>query len=129
MINLTYSSKISNIERLTYGVLLTVMMTFLAGCQTMGGGVPAAEYEIFVPKPAAMRQMNQINVRWEVRNDVAQYCSQTIGLPSQKANSTPPLACAIWQVDTKECLIVTGNRTSHVALGHEIRHCFEGHFH
>ena len=105
-------------------------MMVLTGCQTLGGGViPREEYENFTPKSPEKRIMKEVTVRWEIRNDVAQYCARSIGMGREQAYFTPPVACAVWQVDKKECVIVTGSPTSHVALGHEIRHCFEGHFH
>jgi len=47
----------------------------------------------------------------------------------EQAYFTPPVACAIWSVPAKECTVVTGPKVTHVALGHEVRHCFEGRFH
>ena len=96
----------------------------------MGGGViPASEFEKFTPKTADKRIMKEVSLRWEVREDVAQYCAKSIGMGREQAYITPPVACAVWHVASKECVIVTGTRTTHVALGHEVRHCFEGHFH
>ncbi|WP_416548599.1 hypothetical protein ACHEXK_06730 [Limnohabitans sp. DCL3] len=73
--------------------------------------------------------MQEVHLRWEMRADVAQICARSIGMGHQQANITPPAACAIWDVTTQECLIITGPQTSHLVLGHEVRHCFEGHFH
>jgi hypothetical protein len=112
------------------GLALAFWMLTLTGCQVMGGGViPASEYESFTPKSAEQRLMKEVKLRWEVREDVAQYCAQSIGMGREQAYITPPVACAVWHVASKECIIVTGTRTNHVALGHEVRHCFEGHFH
>lgn len=105
-------------------------MLVLTGCQTLGGGaIPASEYENFTPQPPEKRIMKEVTVRWEVRDDVAAYCAWRIGMGREQANLTPPVACANWHVEKKTCVVVTGKSTSHVALGHEIRHCFEGHFH
>jgi hypothetical protein len=102
----------------------------LSGCQVLGGGViPLSENEMFTPKSAEQRIMNDVKLRWEVREDVGQFCAKTIGMGREQAYITPPVACAVWHVTTKECVIVTGTSTNHVALGHEVRHCFEGHFH
>lgn len=130
MFNLTNTLSLSFCSRAIQWVLWGVSTWVLSGCQAMGGGtIPASEYVDFIAKPPELRQMNQVSLRWEIRDDVAQYCSQSIGMLKPQANLTPPIACAVWQVKTKECVIVTGRQTSHVALGHEIRHCFEGHFH
>lgn len=109
--------------------LTALLALVLTGCQTLGGGVPASEYEKFTPKPPEQRIMHEVKLRWEIREDVAQYCAKIVGMDSQQAHLTPPLACAVWYVGKKECLIITGTPTLHVALGHEVRHCFEGHFH
>ena len=106
------------------------LMVSLSGCQVMGGGIiPASEYETFTPKTADHRIMKEVKLRWEVREDVAQDCAKSIGMGREQAYITPPVACAVWHVASKECVIVTGTRTNHAALGHEVRHCFEGHFH
>ena len=125
-INKDFSTFIMSLK----GLALACLMLTLSGCQVMGGGViPASEYETFTPKSAEQRLMKEVKLRWEVREDVAQYCAQSIGMGREQAYITPPVACAVWHVASKECIIVTGTRTNHVALGHEVRHCFEGHFH
>ena len=97
----------------------------LTGCSS----IPAHEFENFVPVAAAQRVMNQPKISWEVRNDVAAYCARAKGMGQEQAYLTPPVACAIWNTPKNECTLVTGKQVSHVALGHEVRHCFEGHFH
>ncbi len=110
--------------------LVGLFMLFLTGCQSVGGGtIPAAEYDTFTPKAPEKRVIKEVTLRWEIRDDVAQYCARSIGMGREQAYITPPVACAVWHVASKECVIVTGSNTSHVALGHEVRHCFEGHFH
>ncbi|MBM3386780.1 MAG: hypothetical protein FJY36_03820 [Betaproteobacteria bacterium] len=111
------------------GVLLLSLC--LAACQSTGGGayLSASELEPFTPLSVDQRSMNVVKLRWEVRQDVAEYCANSMGMDKERAYTTPPLACAIWSVRNKECTIVTGPRTTHLALGHEVRHCFEGHFH
>ena len=102
----------------------------LAACQTLPSRhVAISELSHFTPKPAEQRVMDQVKLRWEVREDVVEHCAAATGMGRERAYTTPPLACAIWRVATRECTIVTGPVTTHVALGHELRHCFEGHFH
>ncbi|WP_133239976.1 hypothetical protein [Limnohabitans planktonicus] len=38
-------------------------------------------------------------------------------------------ACAVWNVKTNVCTIMTEPNAPDEVLGHEVRHCFEGHFH
>ncbi len=87
------------------------------------------EAEPFTPMPAQRRIMNEVKVRWEVRDDVSDYCAKSMKMGKEQAYLTPPVACAIWSTPNRECTIVTGPRPSHIALGHELRHCFEGHYH
>ena len=102
----------------------------LTGCQTMGPhNIPAHEYESFTPLPESQRIMNQVRIKWEVREDVVEYCARAARMGREQAYLTPPVACAIWSVAAKECTVVTGPKVTHVALGHEVRHCFEGRFH
>jgi hypothetical protein len=120
----------TNLLLILKGLFLGLSMLTLSGCQVLGGGIiPASEFETFTPKTADQRIMKEVKLRWEVREDVAQYCAKSIGMGRDQAYITPPVACAVWHVVSKECVIVTGTTTNHVALGHEVRHCFEGHFH
>lgn len=110
-------------------LILWVMSLTLTACQTLPGGVSSHELELFTPLTAKQRIMNEVKVRWDVREDVAEHCAKAMKMGPDQAYFTRPLACAIWNRRTQECTIVTGPQTSHLALGHELRHCFEGHFH
>lgn len=106
------------------------MLSLMTGCQTPGGGViPSKEFESFSPLSTEKRIMNLIKIKWEVREDVAKFCAKAAHMTPNQAYWSPPVACAVWNVPTKECTIVTGTKTNHAAIGHELRHCFEGHFH
>lgn len=111
--------------RIVRWTLWMAMGLVLTACQ----GLPSHEYEPFVPLPPEKRIMNEVRVRWEVRSDVAEFCSRAIQMGQGQAFSPPPMACALWDVARKECTVVTGPRPNHVVLGHEVRHCFEGRFH
>lgn len=101
------------------------VVAMLTGCHTL----PQAEYQDFTPVSPEKRIMNQVKISWEVRDDVAEFCAKAKGMSKDAAFLTPPIACAMWNSPRKECTVVTGSKTSHTALGHEVRHCFEGHFH
>ena len=106
------------------------MLSLMSGCQSVGVGViPSKEFDNFKPLPIEKRIMNLIKIKWEVREDVAQFCAKAAHMTPNQAYWSPPVACAVWNVPTKECTIVTGTQTNHVTMGHELRHCFEGHFH
>ncbi len=114
---------------LRWSVLTCVVMALSACHALVAGRVPAVEFDEFQAMPMAKRAMNEVRVRWDIRDDVVTYCARASGMGREQAMNTPPLACAIWSVDHKECTIVTARNTTHLALGHELRHCFEGHFH
>lgn len=108
----------------------TGALMVLTGCASVQGpSLPVSELESFTPVPSHSRLMNDVKVRWEIRENVAEVCGRAAKLTAAQAWMTPPLACAMWNVASKECVIITGKRVSHVELGHELRHCFEGNFH
>ena len=116
------------LHRMAWAVCPSIL-ALLAGCQTLPGKLPAHEYEPFNPLPAEKRLMNEVRIRWEVREDVAQVCARAIQMGKEQAYITPPVACAVWDLPKQECTVITGPKPTHVALGHEVRHCFEGRFH
>ena len=126
-----------SIKGMYSGILrhLSVLVAFgvlmlLTGCASIQGPtLPVSELESFVPMPHHARVMNDVKVRWEVRENVAEVCGRAAKLSTTQAWMTPPLACAMWNVASKVCVIITGKKVSHVELGHELRHCFEGNFH
>jgi hypothetical protein len=46
-----------------------------------------------------------------------------------KAGRAFKIGCAVWTPDFSKCVVFTHITTSYEAFGHEVRHCFEGHFH
>ena len=123
-----------NTVRITFRLLAFLAsagaLMVLTGCASVQGPtLPVTELESFVPMPKHARLMNDVKVRWEVRENVAEVCARAAKITAAQAWMTPPLACAMWNVASKECLIITGKKVSHVELGHELRHCFEGNFH
>lgn len=109
---------------------MTALILSLCACQAVSSHqVSGLEFVPFNVMPSNYRIMNQVRINWEVRDDVGHFCSHAKSMGRQQSYLTPPMACAIWDILKAECTIVTGPVTSHVALGHELRHCFEGHFH
>lgn len=115
-----------------WGALLCIAV-LTTGCQSMTSvQLPGSEYEAFTPVAPGKRIMNTVMVKWEVREDAADFCAKNMRerAPGKElAFTTPPMACAIWYVPHKSCTIVTAPQVTHTVLGHELRHCFEGHFH
>ncbi len=116
-------------QRFAFLVIAFVLFSMTGCAATQGPSLPMSELESFTPVHQSARVMNEVKVRWEVRENVAAVCSGAAKLSSAQAWMTPPVACAIWNVASKECVIITGKQVSHVELGHELRHCFEGNFH
>ena len=106
-----------------------VVMTAMTGCAGMQASIPLSELESFTAKTEAERVMTQVRVRWEVRDDASKICSAKMPSLGAQNIAAAPIACAVWNVPTKECVIITNRKVAHVTLGHELRHCFEGHFH
>jgi len=97
-----------------YSYLLLLLLT---GCANVSS-------DLFEAVSSEQRLTNKTVVTWELVDDIDTFC--------KKRNDSIPkdqtvLACAI---PTKQyCKIYTASATSMFALGHEIRHCFEGAWH
>ncbi len=113
------------------GLLLAsaLVLGALTGCASMQASIPLSELDSFTAKTESQRVLNRVRVRWEVRDDVAQVCSQKVSSLGAQTVQAAPIACAVWNVPAQECVIVTARQVNHVTLGHELRHCFEGNFH
>lgn len=106
-----------------------LVMAALTGCASTQTSIPLSELDAFTAKTESQRVLNQVRVRWDVRDDAAKICGNKVASLGTQKVAAAPIACAVWNVSTKECVIVTGRQVAHVTLGHELRHCFEGHFH
>jgi hypothetical protein len=109
---------------ITQRVLAVFLLVLLSGCYT----ISKTEYDHFSAQPVEKRMMNDIQLSWDIRADAAEYCAK-ISNASLAAPNTPVVACSVWTVANRRCTIITTPNTSHVVIGHEVRHCFEGHFH
>jgi hypothetical protein len=97
-----------------YSYLLLLLLT---GC--------ASVYpDSFEAMGSDQRLTNKTVVTWELVEDIDAFCKKrNINIPKDNV----VLACAI---PTKQyCKIYTASVTSMSALGHEVRHCFEGNWH
>jgi len=93
-------------------VAILLTLTMLAGCET---------FEV-------NNKTNTTTVSWFVVDNVKQVCNELFKLHNIKQKLMVD-GCAIWIEDFSICVIVTPKITTHEVVGHEIRHCFEGHFH
>jgi len=104
--------------------LSALVFASLAGCYT----IAPTEYENFTAQAPDKRIMNSVLITWEVRPDAADYCAKILNTTGA-AMAAPAMACAKWSKQTNRCTIITTPNPNHVVIGHEVRHCFEGHFH
>jgi hypothetical protein len=102
-------------------------LSALTGCVT----IPEVEYADFKPLPRNQRVIQEVKLTWDVRPDASEYCGQRLAAAGKTVGGMAgtPVACATWVRSTGVCTIVTNANPNHVVLGHELRHCFEGHFH
>ncbi len=76
--------------------------------------MPVSELESFVPVPKHARLMNDVKVRWEAHENVTGVFGRAAKLSPTQAWMAPALAFAIWNLTSKECVILTGKKASHV---------------
>jgi hypothetical protein len=100
------------------GVLALLLV--MTGC-TITTHIPAEA--AFVPAP----KVNAIHITWIAAADPTAECKRQF--PRTMGFHPMIPACAGWDDQQTVCVVVTGTPTTHQILGHEMRHCFEGHFH
>ncbi len=115
--------------RSTWATLGLLSTALLSSCLSLPDGTPMREIRSFTVPPESIQAISEIRLRWMIREDAGEYCQQQLKRPPTFTQSTLPLACALWNTQTKECTIVTKPTTTHVIMGHEVHHCFSGHFH
>jgi len=73
------------------------------------------------------RITNSTQVSIETASNVKEACDKKAIFYQIKPAYVNPMACSFW---TKTyCVIIVGEKTNLDTLGHEIRHCFQGHWH
>lgn len=93
-----------------------------------GGSFACEAEEVF---SARTRYAEEMMVNWQPVQDINATCSE-----ERKKRGRPPygkkvLACTFWEHSDNggECHVFTSMDTTVETLGHEVRHCFQGHFH
>ena len=97
----------------------------LAGCAVLF--VRPIDVVGFKPKSAEDRVMNNPRVSIIYVDDIDAFCKRKVGMMFRSGQRY--MACAQWFTDAEECRIYISHRYAFEYLGHELRHCFEGHFH
>jgi hypothetical protein len=75
---------------------------------------------------ATKNERKTMTITWEVVNDVNKSCAAEHAKYGSKLMYQVD-ACAVWYKNT--CKIITKKKPTEEDVGHEIRHCFQGHFH
>lgn len=100
---------------------------FLSGCVTY---FPVEQVGDFTAKEIDQRVMNRSLITWQIEADVDSICKKYLNISTLTLTATGKIhGCSIRNKVKNTCVIVTNKNTSHVILGHELRHCFEGDFH
>ncbi len=107
-------------------MLFSTSVLMLTGCSTIVG-IDSKELEPFSPKKEKDRVLNKVVMSWKVSDNPSEDCRRLSSGYFIRRNDL--LGCAVWNAETKECTIITTKKVSHMILGHEVRHCFEGNFH
>lgn len=67
-----------------------------------------------------------ITITWEVVDDVNKACDAEMAKYNAKLTYKVD-ACSVWKGST--CKIITKKKPTEEDVGHEVRHCFQEHFH
>jgi hypothetical protein len=104
-------------------------VTVLYAIPTQAAGSPERWNDAYAPFDATKNTHNKMEVVWMVVRDPVRTCNEEgrKRFKDFKGLSYVPEACAIWEGRT--CTIITSKKPTMHALGHELRHCFQGHWH
>ncbi|CAB4133565.1 hypothetical protein UFOVP257_287 [uncultured Caudovirales phage] len=68
-------------------------------------------------------------IKWVVTKDVQGTCEAESRKRNMGGFGYPVEACSFWDAGGKSCIIITNTNTTMHAIGHEMRHCFQGNYH
>ena len=68
-----------------------------------------------------------VQVEWRTVDNPLQVCNRESKNFGNGGFAYAVQACAFWW--DNRCIIITGKKTDHDTIGHEIRHCFQGDWH
>lgn len=107
------------------GSLAVVLM----GLASWVSGSTAGWNDPEVPFDATRNLHKKVEVTWMVVSNPVRTCNEEgrKRIKDFKGLSYVPEACAIWDGD--KCTIITSKKPTMHSLGHELRHCFQGHWH
>lgn len=105
----------------------TLILSFLISATTLAHGFnndPDREFS------TSKMERSTSSITWKVASNVRKACDAEL----KKHNLQPIVykinACAIWFGPTdNKCIIITEKKVTMHILGHEVMHCFFGHWH
>jgi len=106
-----------------YCILLIIFM--ISGCGSIVRN--AIDVDMFKPAGGNAHIIKKPIVILHVIPDPEIYCERRIGAKAGVRKKY--VGCATWNVGLNSCEIFLGKNYDLIYLGHELRHCFEGHFH
>jgi hypothetical protein len=88
---------------------------------------PTLSEDFGFPFVATHESLDVKKISWIVLDppDLMKKCSELVA--SKGGGGYFFVGCSAWSAG--KCVIYTQRMTTHTILGHELRHCFEGHFH
>lgn len=101
------------------------LSSLLIGCASVQ--LPPMDRTDFLAAAPAKRVLQRPTVIVNSVEDVHVICQGKLGRLNNVGLSY--LACATWNQHRGTCVINIQDGTHPAILGHELRHCFEGHFH
>ena len=115
-------------------VLLLVFFSVLSGCINIDNGsrVGYAKDARFFENPderTTLSESKRSTITWRKVEDPDKYCRAWLNQNLEDV-SKPIRGCSAWiSYPRRECIIVTGPEPKFETVGHELNHCYYGHFH
>ena len=81
------------------------------------------------PFNATIRLHETSRITWRVVEDVQAACNAERVKNGGAPYGYPINACSTFWKEINTCIIITEKSTTMHTLGHEVRHCFQGHWH
>lgn len=105
-------------------LIIATLVVFQAGCAQINYNTIANNFYDTVENESFTANLKNGNAKIEFMTvvNIDRYCGSLLGYKHS-------LACAVWTPGHQKCMIYSAPKTHSSIIGHEVRHCFEGHFH
>jgi hypothetical protein len=79
---------------------------------------------------ATKRERSSSNIIWKIAKNIQKECAAELKKHGAKPIAYTVNACAVWfGPENNTCIIITERKFTMHTLGHEVLHCFLGHWH